>query len=155
MLLVDGILQEFGTFLQGVAGGFQAEGGQEESSIRFTELDGTQPHLDDEAALVILADLELVVSQVEDMVDGLGDEGSFRLAEELGRLFLVPEDDDPVLTRDGVDTQVLGEYHPGVGVLGDFLGGEGDGGDGERNRKDDVFHICWELLHLLILFLCS
>ena len=116
----------------------------EEGGVGGTELDCPEPDLDDVHPLVVPADLELVISEVEDLVDGLGEEGTVGIGDELDGVFLGSQDDGASLACDGVDPEMLGEGHPCVRVPGEFLGregGDGGGGDGERDEGDEAFHM--------------
>lgn len=139
--LLDETLHLVCSFLQEFTGGFQTEGGGEEESVGGTELDCTCSHLDDEHPLVIFHHLKLVITEVEDVVDGLGGECPIGRHQELGSRFLVSQDDGTSLAGDGVDPEILGEGHASVGVGGYLLGGQSDrGGDDGGQDVEDVFH---------------
>lgn len=119
----------------------ETEGGSECQGVRVADLDGAESHLDDVVSLVIGEYLELIPATVEDVVEGLLDDGLVGGGEELLGLVLGSQEDGTRLPGDGVDSKVLCEGHPGDRVLDYLLGGEGGGGD-ERNRKgDETFHM--------------
>ena len=143
MNLLDETLYLVCTFLQEFTGGFQTEGGGEEESVRGTELDCTCSHLDDEHPLVVFHHLELVITEVEDVIDGLCGECTIGRHQELGSRFLVSQDDGTSLASDGVDPEILGEGHASVRVGGYLLGGQSDrGGDDGGEDECNAFHIC-------------
>ena len=143
-LLVDEVLDLPHHLLACIDCSLPQQDSLEEESVRVAELDCPKPDLDDVHPLVVPADLELVISEVEDPVDGLGEEGTVGIGDELDGVFLGSQDDGTSLACDGVDPEILGESHPCVRVPGEFLGreGGGDGGGGdERNDGDEAFHM--------------
>ena len=143
-LLVDDVLDLPYHLLAGVDCCLPQQRCFEEQGVRVAELDCPESDLDDVESFVIPADLELVIPEVEDSVDGLGEEGTVGIGDELDGVFLGSQDDGASLACDGVDPEMLGESHPCVRVSGEFLGregGNGGGGDGERDEGDDAFHM--------------
>lgn len=143
-LLVDEVLDLPYHLLAGIDCCLPQQRRFEEQGVGVAELDRPESDLDDVESLVVPADLELVVSEVEDPVDGLGEECAVGVGDELDGVFLGSQDDGASLACDGVDPEILGEGHPSVRVPGEFLGregGDGGGGDEERNEGDEAFHM--------------
>ena len=119
----------------------EAEGSTEGQGVSPAELDSAESHLDDVVSLVIRPDLQLILTTVKDVIQGFLEDGLVGGGEELLGLILGSEDDDSGLPGDGVDSEVLGEGHPGDRIGYHLLGGEGEGceddGDG---GDDDAFH---------------